>query len=180
MNFKKYIENTINYVEDKDKVYCTLSLVSDTASLLEKLKYFKNENSLILAGIGDAIFSAFRLLHKSNVIFDEIPIDLEDLKLHVDELDSKYPISELDLQQTLVLELGIISNIITNYMKYNVEELTDDDKNRIKKSLYSYILYLMILICKYNFSIDRVLDFNIKKLEQNSKELNLKIMKDGD
>lgn len=180
MNFSKYIETTQKYVEDKDRVYCTLSLVADVANLLEKLEYFKNENSLILSGIGDNIFSAFRLMNKCNIQLDDQPLDLEELKLKVDELDKIYPMSEIDIQKSLILEVGIISNITTNYMKHNIEDFTSDDTLRIKKSLISYILLQMILTCKYNFSLDRVLDFNIKKLEQSNKELNHKNMKDGD
>lgn len=180
MNFKKYIETVNKVIEDKDRVYYTLFLVSDVANLLEKLEYFKNENSLILSGIGDNIFSAFTLMEKCNIEFDDQSLDLEKLKLKIDELDKLYPMKEQEIQKSLVMEVGIISNIITNYMKYNIDEITEDDKNRIKKSLIFYILLLMILTCKYNFSLDRVLEFNVKKKIQNHKELNMKEIKDND
>ena len=180
MNFKKYIEITNKFIEDKDRVFCILSLVSDAANLIEKLEYLKNENSLILIGIGDNLFSTFRMMKKCGIELDDQPIDIEALKEQINELDKIYTMSEQEVQKSLVMEVGLISNIVTNYMKHGIDELSEDDKMRIKKSLVSYIVLLMLLVCKYNFSIDRVLDFNIKKLEQSSKELNLKVMKDED
>ena len=180
MTFQKYIEAIGVYIEDKDKVYHTMCLVSDTANLLEKIKYFKGENALLISEIGDSIFRAFALMSKLGIEFTNDPIDLEDMKMNVDKLDNKYQISEYDLLQSIILELGIISNILTENMKRDVENLNDFDLNRLKNSLYAYVLYMLILVCKFNFSIDRILDNNITKLKVKKKELTHKVIKDGE
>lgn len=177
MNLKNYTESTKIYIEDKDRVFHTLCLVSDTANLLEKLKYFKNENSLLLTEIGGVIFRSFALMSKLGFQIGDgsnEPLNLEDLKLHTDDLNTKFPISEYDLMQSIIMELGIISNIITENMKYDIAEYAENDNKRLKGSLYSYILFMLILVCKYNFSIDRVLEFNIKQLTIKSKNIDLK------
>lgn len=178
MTFKKYIENSKIYVEERDRVYQTMCLVSDTANLLEKIKYFKNENTLLLSEIGDAIFCAFALMSKLNFEINNEPIDLEDMKVNTDHLDQKFQISEHDLLQSIILELGIISNIMTENMRRDVVDLNEFDTKRLKNSLYSYILYMLILVCKFNFSIDRVLDANLQKLKIKKKELNSKNKKE--
>lgn len=176
MTFCNYIDSTKAYVEDKDKVFHTLVLVSDTANLLEKLKYFKNENSLIIAEIGDVIFRAFALMEKLNISISEDPandpIDLEEMKKQTDTLNKKFPISEIDLLQSIIMEQGIISNIITENMKYNIVTFTQDDKERLKKSLFSYVLFMLILVCKFNFSIDKVLEFNVNTKKVQNVPLN--------
>ena len=178
MKLSNYVENTKSYVEDKDKVFHTLCLVSDTANLLEKLKYFKNENSLIIAEIGDVMFRAFALMEKLNISMSEDPvndpIDLESMKAQTDSLDKKFPISEYDLLQSLMMELGVISNIITENLRYEIVEMTEDDTERLKKSLFSYVLFMLILVCKFNFSVDKVLEFNVSTKKVQNTSLNSK------
>lgn len=180
MTFAKYKSITEEYIENRDRVFHTLSLVSDTANLLEKLKYFNKENVLILSQIGEVTFRLFALMNKLRIELNNDPIDLEDMKVHTDELDTKFVISENDLIQSIIMENGIICNIITENMKYDVEELNESDMIRMKNSLYSYILYLLILCCKFNFSIDKVLDFNHKRLKSLSKEMKVKKIKEGE
>jgi len=165
---------------NKSKEFYSLCLVSDTANLMEKIKYFKNENALLLAEIGDVMFSAFSLMNVFNIDISTSPIDIEDMKLNTDSLDKKFIISEIDLLQSIILELGIISNIVTENMKRDITEYNDDDLKRLKNCLYSYVLYMLILICKFNFSTDRVLDNNMQRLKAKAKELNMKIIKDGE
>lgn len=176
MTLGKYTNDTKAYIEDKDKVFHTLCLVSDTANLLEKLKYFKNENTLIIAEIGDVIFRTFALMSKLNISISEDPandpIDIESMKIQTDILDKKFPISEFDLLQSIIMELGLISNIITENIKYDIENMTDDDTDRLKKSLFSYTLYMLILVCKFNFSIDKVLEFNVNTKKVQNRSLN--------
>lgn len=178
MTLSKYIEDTKMYIEDKDRVFHTLCLVSDTTNLLEKLKYFKNENSLIIAEIGDVIFRVFALMNKLDIFISEDisidPFDLENMKLNTDTIDKKFPISEINLLQSIIMELGILSNIITENIRYDISELTDDDKQRLKKSLFSFILFMLILVCKFNFSIDKVLTFNINTKKVQNKPLNVR------
>lgn len=180
MNFQKYTDTAKQYIEDQDKVYHTMCLVSDTANLLEKIKYFKGENSLLIAEIGDAIFRAFALLNKLEIPFDNAPIDLEDMKINTDSLNEKYPISEVDLLQSVIFELGIITNIVTENMKHAVDTIDEFDKKRLKNSIYSYILYMLILVCKFNFSVDKVLDTNLIKKKGKAKDLSHKAIKDGE
>ena len=178
MRFIEYKASTVRYVEEKDKIYHGFALVSDTANLLEKLKYFKNESSLILVEIGDVIFRLFALMDRLGIELDADPLDLEEMKEQTDTLDQKFKISEEDLFQSIILELGIISNIMTTNMRYDVVEFTASDVNRLKRSIYSYVMYLLILSCKYNFSIDRVLDFSVGKLKVKAKELNVKMIEE--
>lgn len=180
MTFAKYIDVTKAFVEDRDRVYHTLCLVSDTANLLEKMRYFKGDSSLIVSEIGDAVFRAFALIGKIGIEIDNLPLDLEEMKLNTDHLDGRFQISEYDLLQSIIMELGIVSNIMTENMKRDVELLNDFDKNRLKNSLYSYVLYMLILVCKNNFSIDRILDINIQKLKAKKKEMNHKEIKEGE
>ena len=174
MTFSKYIESVAEHFEAKDRNYKILSLVSDTANLIEKIRYFKSDNSLVLSELGDVIFRTFSVMAAFDIPLDENPLDLEMYKSKTDELDRTFVISEDELIQSVILELGIVSNIITTNLKYDIHEYNEEDVSRLRKSLYSYILYTLILCCKYNFSIDRVLDFNINKLRATAKELNMK------
>lgn len=180
MTFKKYLETAREYMGNKSKDFYALCLVSDTANLIEKIKYFKNENALLLAEIGDVMFSAFSMMNVMEIGISNTPIDIENMKLHVDTLDKKFVISEVDLLQSIILELGIVSNIVTENMKRDIVEYNDSDKKRLKDSLYSYVLYMLILICKFNFSVDRVIENNIQRLKIKSKEMNIKNIKEGE
>lgn len=174
MIFAKYIETVEIYFEEKNKEFYVMCLVSDTANLLEKVKYFRNENTLMLSELGDIFFRVFGTLKAFGYDLTKTPIDLESMKSKGHELDKMFAISEHDLVQGFILELGIISNIMSSNLRFDIVEFTDDDNLRMKASLYSYALYALIMCCKYNFSVDRVLDFNISKHKKDNKEFKFK------
>src|SRR5689334_9304824 len=116
MTFQKYIESAKPYIDTKDGTYHLLCLVFDTAKLIEKVKYFRNESSLIVYDIGDVYFRIFSLLDKYGLAFDESPFNLEEMKSKVDTLDSLYSIGEDNLLQNYMFEVGVLANVASENM----------------------------------------------------------------
>lgn len=178
MTFKKYIETVSTFVEDKDRVYHALCLVSDTANLVEKIKYFEYEHSLVLAELGDAFFRTFAFMKSVGIELDSLPVKLEEYRLNVNDLETKFQITKENLIHSLVLEIGIMSTVVSTNMRYDISDYTENDTNRLRNSIAAYLLYLLILVCKYHFSIDKLLDFNISRHKALQKQLNIKEIND--
>lgn len=171
MTFSKYIENVKPYYRNNEHNFNVLCLLSDTTKLIEKLKYFKNENSLIISDIGDLFFRLFNLLDNFKISIDEDPLNLEAHKVDIFNLSKSFDINEEQLIQNFVFEVGVISNVLTENIKHGVKELNEHDLMRIKHSIYSYVLQLMIIVSRHNFAINDILLINcdrkkVKNLHQ--------------
>lgn len=173
MNISTYIDKIELYYINKGVDFHALCLSSNTAKLVEKIKYFKNDTNLIISDMGDVLFNLFSLLKAFNFEHDNNPLDLDGYKKDINTL-SKFVISEDNLLINYMLEVGIISNIISEHLKYDVKDYDAVDNKRLKQSIYSYILQLFILVNRMNLSVDRVFSLSISRQRAKSKELNVR------
>jgi hypothetical protein len=134
------------------------------------MRYYRNDTALIVPDLGDVFFRLFAVLNKFGLDLNEIPFDIEGMKANTASLDQTYIIGEEALLQNYIFELGVLSNIYTDNIKYGVEELTEADLNRIKTSIYSYILQLLIMVCKCKLSIEKVLELNLNRMKAKARD----------
>ena len=156
-----------------------LVLVSETANLIEKIKYFHDENGLIIAEFGETLFRAYVIIEKLETLAEiKEPLDIEEFKENINSLNDRFNVSEDYLFQSLTMELGIMSNIVTENLRYDFDIYTYNDVYRICNSIYSYVLFILILVCKHRLNLDDILQFNIDEARMRNTSLNLRDMDD--
>lgn len=174
MTFKEYKESVTDSFNKTAGNYGLLRLMYETATLLEKFKYFRNEKQLIKSDLGDLFFRMLSLMDEFGFDLDDKPFDIERYKAEATLLDKQFDITEDSILANFMFELGIMSNIVSDNIKYEVLELSDGDKLRIKQSIYSYLLQLLLISCKEGLDVETILAFSISKLKAKKKALNFR------
>lgn len=173
MTFKQYYEKAKPFMKKTKVNVHALTLVTYTANLFEKMSFYKLDSSLMVSSIGSLLFSVFSLMDSMGYNL-EWPLDLDALMNQGNDLTSKYNMAEQEIQYSMIMELGIITQIIVNNMQYEIAELNEVDYKRINASLHTYVLYLLILCQKYNLSMQNVLKMNIDKEKLRNNEMNVR------
>ncbi len=174
MTFNKYKDSVKESFNSRTGNYNLLRLVSETTSLLEKMKYFRNETNLIISDIGDVIFRLFAIMDEYKIELNELPFDLDGYKDKVPQLASIFSITEEALQTNYMFEVGIMNTIVADHIRYGIEKIGPDDLVRMKNSIYSYILQLLVLVSKLQLSIEPILSMNISRVRARKKDLNFR------